>query len=333
VTALIKSDTAAPAGLAALARRDRRTPYAMGYPKEWAGLASDVPGATALWQWEAQAPWSFAKQAAPVNGDVLADVFAGDPDNVGYGTGDITLPSVAQTLVYTEGGFKFATFTNTVLGGMGVRAPVALSAAMKTHPTDATKNDLWLVWIWVKLPEQAQWPTVDGSTPGIVEMAEFSTTQPSAFGIKMTYSNTSGPQLWGLRRYGNAPNFDPQLAIPTADIPFGKTVLIGFYRKGAAAGDVGFFMKSVAKGEKLVTSTTNNASTSDYSAAPIKWGIAGSGLGSPSHTASSTSNDLRSHIFKAGGAEALGLTGRDPLAVLRSEWALQLQRGVYGLNN
>jgi hypothetical protein len=265
--------------------------------------------------WDGAHPDGFPLQSDPANGSLIFNLLGDGAD------GDVVLTG-SSTLDFAQQGFKVETAIAAGEVPVGVRAPASILSNIWGAGAGLQH---FLMFGYVRLPTAAQWPTQAGSVNGFVSPVTINpgvTYGTDPFPGLLAFDVTGGGarQVSFRRRLDSGSTFDT-LAI-SAGIPTdGPIAQIAGWRNASGRG-LRIKTQSI---ELIATGAAGAASTFDFSARQMVWGVAG-GLAqtSPAHTPAW-------RIYR-GGIENLEASGRDPVTVLDADWqrfASRLARGFY----
>lgn len=266
------------------------------------------------WIFDLAHDFSFPAQAAPANGAVIKNLLDDGAD------GDI-VHTGSSALDWAGSGLKPSTAIASGQVPVGVRAPASILSSIWGG---GSGSQYFMMFAYVKLPTSAQWPTQTASVNGFVSPV---TVNPGAtysadpFPGLLAFDVTPGGarQMSFRRRLDSGSTYDNVVII--SDLPTdGPIAQVAGWRNAEGRG----LRIKTASVELLATGAVGAASTFDFSARRMVFGVAG-GLAqtSPSYTPAW-------RVYR-GCIENLAASGRDPLAVLDADWARFADRLVRGL--
>lgn len=239
---------------------------------------------------------SWAKQAAPANGDSVADL--------GGGSALTAVTAGGTPLTFAGGGFDF---TGITAAGNNVKAAAVLSSIK------AAANQYFSVCMYFKLP--ATWNSSASLRPFFCATSGSGGYAAPEVDL-VTVAQVNGQQLTARRQTNGAGTVD-NLTVAVPNGYLGLVAQIAFWRN--ASGET-LRVKSSA-GTLTASAAVGSNNTGDFSAQQPRWGVPTSFNTSAGFTSAATSERLY-----RGWISDLSVDTRDPAAVLDADYAAAVSR-------
>lgn len=220
-----------------------------------------------LFLWSADHPFSFPEQAAPVIGETVKNL-AGQDD------GSWVRNTNAVGQMAWDAATKSVSFAATVAGNTGVQTPAGWEAG------EFAASQHFLMAVYALLPSLANWPTVKGSTNGLVGDTPATGQQPKLGRIVVVRQNNTANggagsrAIWGsISKTGALDNFQIDENNGFDLSPYaGKWCQLAIWRKAAERG---FSICALDDEATLyeATSATVNANANNLTGSAVTWGM------------------------------------------------------------
>ncbi len=263
-------------------------------------LTDDLPDGAVTFLFDFFADYEASHAAAAyLNGQVIADLAAGDDGAMAVAAGNV-VGSVADL-----GGADFSAIT-TGTGGTNVRGSVGCLADIRTGAQH------FLLVGYFTLPSLADWNTA-AALAAFFQTADADYTAGADLATVAQYTTGGVPRLEVRRQTNGGSGIVQTVLFPDA-AAYGKLAQLAFWRNAAG---VGLRLRTSAS-DQAVTGAVGAANSGDFSATRPQWGLTNgfwTMAGVPAHV------NAANFAVHRGWIENLEVSGRPPATVLDEDWA------------